>query len=212
MVPAGAARRRSQVEPEPIGHRERLIAAMERSIEERGYRDTTVADVVRIARTSRRTFYEYFQDRDACLLALFDATNDEVMRRIAASVEPDSPWDEQIDRALSVYLDSVASRPGVSQCFAHELATLGEAGATRQQLATEHFAELLVRLVESGRRERREPAAHPLTMDMAIMIVGGLRDLVVTAVERGRDVHELHPVAGKAINAILNATVLERDA
>jgi AcrR family transcriptional regulator len=43
-------------------HRERLIAAMAASVEERGYADTTVADVVRIARTSRRTFYQHFQD------------------------------------------------------------------------------------------------------------------------------------------------------
>src|SRR5690348_16174648 len=74
---------------DPGGHRERLIAAMAASIVEKGYRDTTVADVVRLARTSRRSFYEHFEDRDACFLALFDTTNDVMMDEIAAAVHPD---------------------------------------------------------------------------------------------------------------------------
>jgi AcrR family transcriptional regulator len=193
------------------GHRARLIDAMACSIEEKGYRQTTVADVVRIARTSRRSFYEHFEDRDACFLALFDATSDAIMERIAASVEPDRPLEEQIDNSLSSYLDSIARRPGLSQSFARELAALGEAGAARQRAVTEHFAELLVRLVESALRERGESRGHPLTMDMATMIVGGLRELTITAVEQGRDVHELHSLAGKAISAILSATVFEAD-
>src|SRR5438067_4965547 len=62
----------------PSGHRERLLAAMAVSIEQKGYRDTSVADVVGIARTSRRTYYEHFKDRDACFLALFDSTSEEM--------------------------------------------------------------------------------------------------------------------------------------
>ena len=54
--------------PQQRSHRERLIAAMAASIEEKGYRETFVGDVVRIARTSRRTYYEHFRDRDACFL------------------------------------------------------------------------------------------------------------------------------------------------
>jgi AcrR family transcriptional regulator len=185
---------------------------MARSIEEQGYRQTTVADVVRLARTSRRSFYEHFADRDDCFLALFDATNAFVMGRIEESVDSSRPWEEQIDNALTVYLDSITWRPALSQSFAHELAALGEAGATRQRAAVEHFAELLVRLVESGRRERPELVTHPLTMDMATLIVGGLREMVIAAIEQRRDVHELHSLAGKAINAIFTATVLEGDA
>lgn len=191
------------------GHRERLIAAMVQAIEEQGYRQTTVADVVRIARTSRRSFYEHFADRDACFLAVFDATNDAITAQIEASVDAELPWEQQIDRSLTAYLDSIAARPGLSRSFAYDLAALGETGAARQQAATEHFAELLVSLVASGRRERGEPATHPLKMDLAILIVGGLRELTITAIQHGRDVHELHALAGEAIGAILNATVLD---
>jgi AcrR family transcriptional regulator len=196
---------------ERAAYRHRLIDAMAQAIEENGYRRTTVADVVRIARTSRRGFYEQFADRDACFLALFDATNDVLMEELAASLDSELSWEEQINRSLSTYLDAIAATPGLSKSFAYELAALGEAGAARERAVHEHFAELLVALVDSGRRERHEPATPPLTMDMATMIVGGLHALVITAIQRGRDVHELHPLAAKAIEAILNATVLDAE-
>jgi AcrR family transcriptional regulator len=202
----------NQTSPAPertAGHRERLIAAMAESIEEKGYRETTVADVVRIARTSRRNFYEHFEDRAACFLALFDATNDAIMGQIAASVHPDQPWDRQVDDAVGAYLDTVAGRPGLSQSYVRELPALGAAGAARQRAAIEAFADLLVSLVESGRRVQPEIAARPLTRDMAIVIVGGMRELTVIAIEQGRDVRELRPIAVETINAILSAAVLQ---
>ncbi len=188
-------------------HRQRLIAAMAESIAEKGYRQTTVADVVRIARTSRRTFYEHFADREACFLALFDATNDETMETIAAAVSPEQPLEEQVDRALQAYIDSVTTNPELYRSFVRELPGLGQAGADRQLAVIERFAELLVDLVESGRREQPELAARPLTMDTAIMIVGGLRELAVVSMQRGRDVRDLRASAARTVKAILTGTL-----
>jgi AcrR family transcriptional regulator len=195
--------------PESLGHRERLIAAMAASIEEKGYRQTTVADVVRIARTSRRSFYEHFEDREACFLALFDATNDATMEQIAAAVRPERPPEEQVDQALGAYIDSVIAHPALYKSFVRELPALGQAGADRQLAVIERFAQLLVQLVESGRREQPDVLARPLTMDTAIMIVGGLRELAVISLQRGRDVRDLGETAGTTIKAILRGTLFE---
>src|SRR5919109_1859805 len=205
---AAATTRPAAPEVRP-GHRERLIAAMAASIEEKGYRETVVADVVRIARTSRRSFYEHFEDRDACFLALFDSTNDALIEYLAAAVRPDLPWEDQVDEALAAYLEAMAARPALWQSFMRELPALGQGGATRQRAVIERFAELLIRLVESGRREQPDLGAQPLTADMAIIIVGGIRELVVIAAEQGRDVRELRPIAAQTVKAILSAAVLE---
>jgi AcrR family transcriptional regulator len=194
--------------PEP-SHRERLIAAMAASIEAKGYRETTVADVVRIAHTSRRTFYEHFEDREACFLALFDSVNDATMEEIAAAVHPDSPLGEQVDRALDVYFDSILSQPALYQSFVRELPGLGQAGADRQTAVIERFARLLIGLVESGRREQPEIGLRPLTMDIAIMIVGGLRELAVISLQQRRDMSELRETAGQTVKAILSGTLLD---
>jgi AcrR family transcriptional regulator len=193
---------------EPLGHRERLIAAMASSIQDKGYRDTTVADVVRIARTSRRNFYEHFADRDACFLALFDATNDAMMEQIAAAVHPDRPLDEQVDAAVDAYIANVSRQPALYASFVREMPGLGRAGAERGLATLERFAALLVSLVDSGRAVQPEIAARPLTMDTAIIIVGGLRELAVISLQRGRDVRELRASAGATVKSILTGALL----
>jgi AcrR family transcriptional regulator len=188
--------------------RQRLIAAMAESVAEKGYRDTTVADVVRIAQTSRRTFYEQFQDRADCFLALFDATNDQVIASIGEAVDAGAPLEQQVDQALGAYLDAVVSRPVLYQSFVRELPALGERGAKRQLAAIERFARQLVDLVELGRREQPSLDAAPLTLDGAIMIVGGVRELMVIAAQQGRDIRELRPAIAGAANAILGTSLL----
>ncbi len=192
----------------PAGHRERLIAAMAVSIADKGYRDTTVADVVRLARTSRRNFYEHFVDRDGCFLALFDATNESLMDEIAEAVDPQTTLDEQVDTAVDTYIGSVLDRPELYHSFVRELPGLGEAGAARAQAALEGFAQLLIGLVETSRRAQPAVAARSLDMDTAIIIVGGLRELLVIALRRGRDMRELRSSAGQTIKLILSGTLL----
>jgi AcrR family transcriptional regulator len=193
---------------EPAGHRQRLIAAMAASIVEKGYRDTTVADVVRIARTSRRNFYEHFADRDACFLALFDATNDAMMQQITGAVDLDQPLARQVDNAVDAYIGNVAAQPALYSSFVRELPGLGQAGSERAQATLERFAEMLVGLVDSGRLAHPEMAARPLTMDSAIIIVGGLRELLVISLQRGRDMRELRVSASDTIKAILSGALL----
>jgi AcrR family transcriptional regulator len=181
---------------------------MARSIEHKGYRRTAVADVVRIAHTSRRTFYEHFEDRDACFLALCDATNDAMIERIAAAVRPDNPWGEQVDVAIDAYIDSVSERPALYKSFSREVPALGRAGAESGRAAVERIATMLVALVESSRREHPGVVARPLTSDMAVLVVAGLRELTIDALERGRDLEELRAAASGIVKTILDAAVL----
>lgn len=178
------------------------------SIAAKGYRDTTVADVVGVARTSRRNFYEHFVDRDACFLALFDATNASLMAEIGAAVDPLLTLDEQVDIAVDTYIASVLDRPELYHSFVRELPGLGEAGAGRAQAALEGFAQLLIGLVESGRCARPDLDLRSLDMDTAIIIVGGLRELLVIALQRGRDMRELRTSAGQTIKLILAGRLL----
>src|ERR671922_1327679 len=58
---------------------DRLLDGLAVSIGERGYRDTTVADIVRHARTSKRTFYEQFASKEACLIELLRRNNEDLI-------------------------------------------------------------------------------------------------------------------------------------
>jgi AcrR family transcriptional regulator len=84
--------------------RQRLLDALEVSSAEDGFVRTTVADIVRRARTSRRTFYEHFDSRDACLVALLTEANAEQVRQITGAVDPDAPWRSQVRQAVQVWI------------------------------------------------------------------------------------------------------------
>jgi hypothetical protein len=65
-----------------------------------------------------------------------------------------------------------------------------------------------VTLVESGRREQPELVSRPLTQDMALIIVGGLRELMVVSLQQRRDLREVRGSLAEAVKAILGAAVL----
>ena len=56
-------------------YRPRLLEGMAHSVATRGYADTTVADIVREAGVSKRTFYECFATKADCLIALYEAAS-----------------------------------------------------------------------------------------------------------------------------------------
>ena len=87
-----------------------------------------MADVVRLARTSRRSFYEHFEDRDACFLALFDATNDAMMGRSPPASTRIEPLEEQVDSAIDAYIDNVTEQPALYASFVRELPGSGRPG------------------------------------------------------------------------------------
>ena len=62
----------------------RILGGMVAAVAERGYAATTITDVVRHARVSRRTFYEHFADKEACFLAAYDAVSDAMLARSRA--------------------------------------------------------------------------------------------------------------------------------
>ncbi len=68
--------------------RDRLLDGLAASIGERGYRDTTVADIVRHARTSKRTFYEQFASKEECLIELLRSNNEDLIANIQGGRRP----------------------------------------------------------------------------------------------------------------------------
>ena len=59
-----------------------------------------------------------------------------------------------------------------------------------------------------GRREQPSLGGRPLTFDMAVMIVGGVRELMVIAAQQGRDVRDLRPAIAAVVNAIVAGAVV----
>ena len=61
--------------------RARILTAMVELVAERGAANVTVAHIVGCSGVSRRTFYELFEDREACFLVAFDEAIEKITRR-----------------------------------------------------------------------------------------------------------------------------------
>ena len=105
--------------------RRRLLDGLAASIRERGYRDTTVADIVRHARTSKRTFYGEFSSKEECFVELLWAGNQEMIARIRAAVDPEADWRDQIRQAVEAWVADIEARPAVTLSWIRELPALG---------------------------------------------------------------------------------------
>jgi AcrR family transcriptional regulator len=181
--------------------RDRLLDGLAASIGERGYRDTTVADIVRHARTSKRTFYEQFASKEECLIELLRRNNEDLIASIRAAVDPEADWQEQIRQAAVAYVDHIEARPAITLSWIREAPALGAAAQPLHRLAMEHLTDMLVDLTDSPGFRRAD--LSPISRPLALILLGGLRELTALFVEDGRDVRGIIEPAITAASAIL---------
>lgn len=184
--------------------RGRLLEGLAESIGQRGYRATTVADVVRYAKTSKRTFYDQFPSKEECFIELLRTNNEDLIATIRGAVEPDASWDDQIRSAVSAYVDHISSRPAITLSWIREAPALGPVAGTLHRQAMAQLTGMLVDLTSSPGFDRaRLPAVSP---PLALILLGGLRELTALFVEDGVDVQDIREPAIAASIAILGPT------
>ena len=80
--------------------RSRLLSAAVATIEELGYARMTVAHITSRARVSRRTFYDLFDNREDCLLAVMEDTVGLIASELAGEGIDGLPWRERMRTGL----------------------------------------------------------------------------------------------------------------
>ena len=178
--------------------RQRLLDALEASIAEDGYPNTTVGDIVRRARTSRRTFYEHFSSREACFVALIADANTAQVRQISAAVDGTAPWQRQVRQAIEAWIASAESKPSLMLSWIRDGPSLGAAARRLQRDTMDNFVAMVQSLCDTD--EFRAAGIGPLSRQRAIMLLGGLRELIAITVENGE---RLSDITEEAVDASL---------
>ena len=169
--------------------RQRLLDGLAASIEERGYRDSTVADIVRYARTSKRTFYSQFATKEDCFVELLMANNEQMVITIRDSVDAHAPWREQVRQAVVAYVHTIDERPAITLSWIRELPALGEYARPTLRLGFGRLAAMIVDL--SDNEAFRTAGLAPISHAAAVILVGGLRELTAQTVEDGLPVSDI---------------------
>lgn len=185
--------------PDALGHR--ILDGLAECIATHGYRNTTVVDVVRMAHTSKREFYQRFPNKQECFLALMEAGTAGLVARIREAVDPAAPWDHQVRQAIRAFVVSIQARPGLSVGWIRELPTLGIAGRPAQRRNFEQLTTMFVDLTENDMFS--SAGIGPVSPQVAVMLLGGLRELAAQTVENGEDVRLIIEPATATVVATL---------
>lgn len=172
-----------------VDHRERLLLAMTAALTDREYHDVTIADIVAHARTSKRTFYEHFASKQECFMELVRETNEIRRQAIISEVDRGAPWQVQVLQAIRALFGAVHEEPTAFLHSLRALRSLGEEGHALVRSDMAAFVDLLQSLADTP--ELRAAGITPPSREAAVVLVGGLRELIVLTLEEGRDPAEL---------------------
>jgi AcrR family transcriptional regulator len=159
--------------------RERLLAAVAHEVADRGYRATTITEVVKSASVSTRDFYELFDGKEDCFLAAFDAVRDHVAELIATAASTEPAWPRQVIAALRAALGFFAAEPDLARLCLLESVSATPKIATRFREAVLTGAPALAR----GRAELAAPDS--LLPDAESSIIGGAVTLATRVIAAG---------------------------
>jgi AcrR family transcriptional regulator len=159
--------------------RERLLAAMIKTVTEIGYNTLTVQNVLTRAGISRPTFYEQFEDKEDCFLAAFDASAARMQERITVAVTGGGPaWREQLRSGLAELLRFIVEEPEEARVVIVEARASSTAGLRRRDELLDHFAACIDALV----RENLDEAPSALA---AAGVVGGIESVLYARIQKG---------------------------
>lgn len=184
-----------EADPGVHQHRSRLLEGMAMAVAHKGYADTTIADIVREASVSRRTFYEHFSTKAECLIALYEAASRNALKVLRDAIDPSHDWEQQVESALGAYLQAMASNPVLMRTLFVEILHLGPEGLAARRDVNLEIADYMLAVV--GRDK--------VTPELAMAVVGGIHELVLQAIEDGK-VEEL-PRITRTASELVKAVV-----
>jgi AcrR family transcriptional regulator len=185
MRPAGSGE--SALDDEPslreADHKARLSSGMILAVAAKGYAETTIADIVRAARVSKRTFYQHYPDKEACFIATYGTISDALLARVAATVDAARDGEQQIEGAVRAYFAALGDQPNLLRPFLLDVHAAGPAALALRRTILRKFARLLRSSVERARRNQR--GIRPLSAELALAIVGGINELILSTLSDG---------------------------
>jgi AcrR family transcriptional regulator len=152
--------------------RARLYGAMIESIDQRGYRATTVAHVISLAGVSRRAFYELFANKEECFLGTYDIVVASARKRMLEAWSRERGWANRVHAACKALLDDAAESPKGPHLVLVDALGIGPKSRERLQLAGFTFERLVTTAFKAAPHEIGFPQLTPRA------VVGGVRHIV----------------------------------
>lgn len=171
-----------------------MLEAATAAFEERGYDETTTAEIARRARVAVGSVYGYFPDKRAILLEILHETVAQMAGQIVSELDPERWRDADLRQSVRKLIETIFKtrrlRPGVQRILWErffkdaEVRRAMEAIEVRVQGAIE---ALLASLRADGRVQARNPASAAFVIQTAVqwtaarLMLGGAAETEVDA-------------------------------
>lgn len=165
--------------------RERLIAAMAEVCAERGYAESSVAEVAKRAGVSTASFYRQFKDKRECMLASFDELFERLLAALEGACDGSAGAEDRARAGARSAASLLAEDLPTARLLSAEIVAVGPAGVRAQHSAIERLAEL----VKRGETPDSVDAAWPVVAAMTALVAKRLAE------ERLPDPDELEALA-----------------
>lgn len=123
--------------------RERLIAAMAEVCGERGYAESSVAEIAKRAGVSTASFYRQFKDKRECMLASFEELFGRLLAALEEGCDSSAGAEARARAGARTAASLLAEDPPTARLLSVEILAVGPAGVRAQHGAIERFAALL---------------------------------------------------------------------
>jgi AcrR family transcriptional regulator len=184
--------------------RQRLLRAAAQEFASVGFARSSSESISRRAGMSKATFYEHFDNKQDCMIALFDRAAEVLGGAIVEAAQSVRGNAVQRMRAgFRAFLASVAEHPEYAQALLVESIAAGPEAARRRDQIVQGFADVLD--AENAEAARRGLIGRFASPHDALAVIGALNELVSRQVRLGvpEDVLELAPVIDRMIGGLL---------
>jgi AcrR family transcriptional regulator len=186
--------------------RGRLLIAFSRVLAENGLQGASVGRVCGRARVSRRTFYDLFDDREACFVAVIDDAMQRVSGVVLAAYGQDGGWSERVRSALMALLGFLDEQPALARVLLVEtLKTTGTVSERRRRVL-----DALTSAVDEGRNASR---ADPPPLTAQSTVGGAISVIHARVLESNPNVliELLNPLMGMIVLPYLGPAAARRE-
>jgi AcrR family transcriptional regulator len=147
--PLEGPRRRGR-KPRPFAERqavanppERVLRALAALVAEKGYAETTVADVIKRAGTSYRVFYGHFPEKREAFLAALDSGSAQMLAAVLPAFRRAESWPESVRAAYEAMFAFGIEEPEYTRLGAVEMYTVGRRALETRDAVMEGLEALL---------------------------------------------------------------------
>ncbi len=143
---------------------ERILQATAAVIHRHGYHASSVADIVTVARVSRRSFYNAFPSREAAFRAAYELGFEQTMAACAPAFFSAEEWPERVWRSALAFTRYFAAHPSFAYLGFVECHALGRDFAQRVNETQLAFTLFL----EEGYRQSADTEGMPVRICSAL--------------------------------------------